>query len=159
PRRRLRCHLPPGDPRARPRRGLVRPLPGRRPRQRGERVDAAGGRGAPGDPDRSGPGLSLRGRGRVPAAGTPVEGLVSDYPLLSLITATPFVGALLIMFGARRRPAAVRVIAAASATVCLALSVGLYLAYRSEEAGFQFYERYPLVPAFGIAVELGADGI
>jgi len=85
--------------------------------------------------------------------------VVSGLPLLSAITATPFVGALLIMFTARRRPAAVRAIAAVSTAVTLALAVALYLAHRPEQAGFQFYERYPLVPAFGIAVELGADGI
>ncbi len=80
-------------------------------------------------------------------------------PVLSLITGTPFVAALLIMFTARRRPAAVRGIAAAAATLSLALSVYAYFAYQPERGGFQFYERYPLVPALGIAVEFGADGI
>jgi len=81
------------------------------------------------------------------------------WPVLSLITAVPFIGALLIMLVGRRRPATVRAIAAAAATLSLALSTHVYLAYRPEVGGFQFYERYPLVPAFGIAVELGADGI
>jgi NADH-quinone oxidoreductase subunit M len=84
---------------------------------------------------------------------------VTGLPLLSAITATPFLGALLIMFTARRRPAAVRVIAAVSAAVSLALSVSLYIAYRPQAGGFQFYEHYALVPALGIAIELGADGM
>jgi NADH-quinone oxidoreductase subunit M len=81
------------------------------------------------------------------------------WPVLSLITAAPFVGALLIMFTARRRPAAVRGIAIASTAVSLVLSLYVYMTYRPDRAGFQFYERYPLVPSLGIAVELGADGI
>ncbi len=84
---------------------------------------------------------------------------MSRLPVLSLITAAPFVGALLIMFAARRRPAAVRAIAAGATALSLALSVYVYLAYRPDAGGFQFRESYPLVPALGVALELGADGI
>ncbi len=83
----------------------------------------------------------------------------APWPVLSLLTAAPFLGAVLIMFGGRSRPAAVRGIAAGATALSLALAVYVYLAYRPEVPGFQFYERYPLVPAFGIAVELGVDGI
>ncbi len=84
---------------------------------------------------------------------------MSTWPVLSLITASPFAGALLIMFTGRRRPAVVRGIALAAAAVSLGLSGYAYLAYRPQAGGFQFYENYPLVPALGIAVELGADGL
>jgi NADH-quinone oxidoreductase subunit M len=78
---------------------------------------------------------------------------------LSLITATPFVAAVLIMVFGRRRPAVVRGVAAAAAIVTLGLAIHLYLGYQPAAGGFQFYERYPLVPAFGISLELGADGM
>ena len=84
---------------------------------------------------------------------------MTGWPVLSLITVVPFVAAVLIMLVGRHRPAAVRGIAAVASTVTLALAVHVYLGYRPETGGFQFYERYPLVPSFGIAVELGADGI
>jgi len=84
---------------------------------------------------------------------------MSGWPVLSIITVTPFVGALLIMFTARRRPAAVRGIAVAAATVTLVLSLYVWLAYRVDAGGFQFRESYPLVPTLGVAVELGVDGI
>jgi NADH-quinone oxidoreductase subunit M len=84
---------------------------------------------------------------------------MSGWPVLSVITATPFVGALLIMFTARRRPAAVRGIAVAAATVTLGLALYVYLAYRVDAGGFQFRESYPLVPTLGVAIELGVDGI
>jgi NADH-quinone oxidoreductase subunit M len=80
-------------------------------------------------------------------------------PVLSLITWAPFVGALLIMFTARHRPLAVRLIAAVTTGVSAVLSLWIYVAYDREAAGFQFYEKLPLVPPLGVSYELGVDGI
>jgi len=80
-------------------------------------------------------------------------------PVLSLITWMPFVGALLIMFTARRSPLAVRIIAAVTTGISTVLSLWLYAAYSREAAGFQFYEKVTLVPPLGINYELGVDGI
>ena len=80
-------------------------------------------------------------------------------PLLSLITWSPFVGALLIMFTARRSPRAVRLIAAATTGISTVLSLWVYVAYDREAAGFQFYEDFPLVPTLGINYQLGVDGM
>ena len=88
-----------------------------------------------------------------------MSGTASGWPVLSLLTAAPLVGAVLIMFTARGRPAAVRGIAVATTAVSLVLSLVVYGAYRPRTPGFQFYERYELVPALGIAVELGVDGM
>jgi NADH-quinone oxidoreductase subunit M len=79
--------------------------------------------------------------------------------VLSLVTATPLVAACLIMLVGRRRPVAVRLIAAAATGLTLVLSVYVYAAYEPEAGGFQFREQYPLVRALGIGVELGADGM
>jgi NADH-quinone oxidoreductase subunit M len=84
---------------------------------------------------------------------------VSGWPVLSAITATPFVAACLVMLVGRRRPLAVRLIAAVATGITLVLSTWLYAAYRPAAGGFQFRETYPLVPALGIAIELGADGM
>jgi NADH-quinone oxidoreductase subunit M len=80
-------------------------------------------------------------------------------PLLSVITWMPFLGAVLIMATARHRPLAVRLIALATTAVSTALSLWIYLAYDRQAAGFQFYERVPLVPPLGIAYEVAVDGI
>ncbi len=80
-------------------------------------------------------------------------------PVLSLITWAPFVGALLIMFTARRRPLAVRLIAAVTTGISAVLSLWIYVTYDREAAGFQFYEKLPLVPPLGISYELGVDGM
>jgi NADH-quinone oxidoreductase subunit M len=80
-------------------------------------------------------------------------------PVLSIITWSPFVGAVLIMFLARHHPLAVRCIALATTAVSLVLSVFIFVAYDREAAGFQFYERLPLVPPLGISYELAVDGM
>jgi NADH-quinone oxidoreductase subunit M len=80
-------------------------------------------------------------------------------PVLSVITWAPFVGALLIMFTARRRPLAVRLIALITTGISTALSLWIYVAYDRQAAGFQFYEKLPLVPPLGISYELAVDGI
>ncbi|MFQ5521422.1 MAG: NuoM family protein, partial [Candidatus Methylomirabilia bacterium] len=84
---------------------------------------------------------------------------MSSFPVLSVITWAPFVGAVLIMFFARHRPQAVRLIAAVSTGLSLALSLYVYAGYDQAAAGFQFGEKVALVPPLGISYELGADGI
>jgi NADH-quinone oxidoreductase subunit M len=81
------------------------------------------------------------------------------FPVLSLITWSPFVGAVLIMFTARHRPLAVRLIALVTTSISTVLSVFVFVAYDREAAGFQFYEKVPLVPPLGIAYEVAVDGI
>ena len=85
--------------------------------------------------------------------------MTAGIPVLSLITWAPFVGALLIMFTARHRPRAVRLIAAISTGVSAALALWLYVAYDRQASGFQFYEKLPLVPPLGINYELAVDGM
>jgi NADH-quinone oxidoreductase subunit M len=80
-------------------------------------------------------------------------------PVLSLIVWSPFAGALLIMFAARGRPLAVRLIAAATTGLSTLLSLLVFVLYDREAASFQFYEKLPLVPALGISYEVGIDGI
>jgi len=81
------------------------------------------------------------------------------FPVLSLITWAPFIGALLIMFTARHRPQAVRVIAVVTTAISVALSLWIYVTYDRQAAGFQFYEKVPLVPPLGVSYELAVDGM
>ncbi|MEX2148370.1 MAG: NADH-quinone oxidoreductase subunit M [Candidatus Rokuibacteriota bacterium] len=81
------------------------------------------------------------------------------FPVLSIITWMPLVGAVLIMFTARHHPLAVRLIALVTTAVSAVLSVFIFVAYDREAAGFQFYEKVPVVPPLGISYEVGVDGI
>jgi NADH-quinone oxidoreductase subunit M len=84
---------------------------------------------------------------------------MTPVPLLSIITWAPFLGAVAIMFLARHHPLAVRLIAAVTTGISSVLSLWVYVAYDREAAGFQFYEKVPLVPPLGINYEMGVDGI
>jgi len=84
---------------------------------------------------------------------------MSSFPVLSVITWSPFAGALLIMFLARRHALLVRWLAVVSTAVPLVLSILIYIAYDREAAGFQFFEDFPLVPTLGINYQLGIDGM
>ncbi|HET8576730.1 MAG TPA: NADH-quinone oxidoreductase subunit M [Methylomirabilota bacterium] len=84
---------------------------------------------------------------------------LSQIHALSIITWSPFVGAVLIMFLARHRPLLVRWIAVLATGLSLVLSVAAYTAYDRETAGFQYYEEIALVPPLGISYQLGVDGM
>src|SRR2546423_7614568 len=80
-------------------------------------------------------------------------------PVLSIITWMPFIGALLIMFTARSRPLAVRVIALVTTGISTILSLWVLVASEREAAGFKCCEKFALVPPLGISYELGVDGM
>ena len=84
---------------------------------------------------------------------------MTGFPILSVMTWAPFVSALVIMFGARRRPTVVRWVAAAGASVSLVASIWVYWAYDRAAAGFQFREEIVLVPSLGISYLLAIDGM
>jgi len=75
------------------------------------------------------------------------------------MTWAPFVSALIIMFCARHRPLLVRWTALVGAFVSLVSSLWVYWSYDRVAAGFQFGEKFALVPSLGISYELGLDGM
>src|SRR5207237_10600159 len=128
---------------------------------RRQRVALARGGRAPQDPEWPAAGLRLRRRVRraAPPRLGAVVAVAMRFPVLSVITWSPFIGALLIMFLARHRPLLVRLIAVVTTGISAALSLWIYVAYEREAAGFQFYEKVALVPPLGISYELGVDGM
>jgi NADH-quinone oxidoreductase subunit M len=84
---------------------------------------------------------------------------MTTVPALSIITWMPFIGAILIMFGARHNPLLVRLIALVTTGISLLLSLRIFWLYDREAAGYQFYEELPLVPPLGITYQLGVDGM
>src|SRR5712691_369067 len=84
---------------------------------------------------------------------------MNSLPLLSIMTWSPFVSAIIIMFAARHRPLLVRLTALTGATVSLLASLWVYYAYDRAAAGFQFHEELSLVPSLGINYLLAIDGM
>ena len=82
-----------------------------------------------------------------------------NFPVLSIITFTPLVAALIILMIPAQRKNEVRAIALASATFALILSAWVYFTYDQAAAGYQFIERYNWLPALGISLYFGVDGM
>lgn len=82
-----------------------------------------------------------------------------NFPVLSVITFTPFVAALIILMMPAQRKNETRAVALASAVFALLLSVWVYFSYDQAAAGYQFIEQYNWLPAFGISLYFGVDGM
>lgn len=82
-----------------------------------------------------------------------------NFPVLSVITFTPMVAALIILMLPAQRKNEARAVALASATFALILSAWVYFSYDKAVAGYQFIEQYSWLPALGISLHFGVDGI
>ena len=82
-----------------------------------------------------------------------------NFPVLSVITFTPIVAALLILLLPAQRRNETRAVALAAATFALILSFWVYLTYDQAAGGYQFIEKYNWLPVLGISLHFGVDGI
>jgi NADH-quinone oxidoreductase subunit M len=82
-----------------------------------------------------------------------------NFPVLSIITFIPMVAALLMLSMPAQRKNETRAIALAAATLALILSLWVYFNYDQAAAGYQFVERYNWLPALGISLYFGVDGM
>jgi len=87
---------------------------------------------------------------------------MSNFPILTLLTFLPFVGALFILT-IRGDEAIVsrnaRWVALWTSTAVFLLSLILWFGFDSSTAAFQFEEKHAWMPAFNISYHLGVDGI
>src|SRR5512133_2944308 len=83
-----------------------------------------------------------------------------NFPILSIITFLPFVAAVIMLLIPADRKTEVRGIALATAAIDLLLSGWVYLQYLlGHLTGYQFVETYNWLPALGISLKFGVDGI
>jgi len=86
----------------------------------------------------------------------------SGFPILSLVTYLPLVGALAIIFLINKENTrAIRIAATVVAGLDFLLSIPLWLAFdQSPKADlFQFREQWPWIPSLGVDYKFGIDGI
>ena len=87
---------------------------------------------------------------------------MGDWPILSLVTFLPLVGAFFILI-IRGEPAVVaqnaRGVALWTSLITFAVSVLVWVNFEPGTAAFQFEERVPWLPDFNIAYHMGVDGI
>ena len=82
------------------------------------------------------------------------------FPVLSVIVFTPLVAAMIILMIPARRKTEVRGVALAAATFALLMSLWVYIQYLTQQmTGYQFVEQYSWLPALGISLHFGVDGI
>ncbi len=82
------------------------------------------------------------------------------FPVLSVIVFTPLVAALIILMIPAQRKTEARGVALAAATFALLLSLWVYIQYLTQHmTGYQFVEQYSWLPALGISLKFGVDGM
>src|SRR5690625_7563138 len=82
-----------------------------------------------------------------------------DWPLLSLITWLPIIGAVGVIALGRRSPEPARVLALVIALVAFVLSLLLYIGFEQTTADMQFVEKRVWIEALNIHYYLCIDGI
>ena len=82
-----------------------------------------------------------------------------NFPVLSVITFTPIVAALIILLLPAQRKNEARAVALAAASFALLLSIWVYFSYNQADAGIQFEETYRWLPVLGISLHFGVDGM
>lgn len=86
-----------------------------------------------------------------------------DFPLLSLITFLPLIGAAFILFIQGSNQAVVerntKFAALYTSLFTFVLSLYMFMNFDGQSADFQFVEQYPWFPTLGIAYKMGVDGI
>jgi NADH-quinone oxidoreductase subunit M len=82
-----------------------------------------------------------------------------NFPILSVITFLPLVAAAIILLIPAAKKNEARGVALAAATFALLLSFWVYFTYDTSAAGYQFVEKYDWLPALGISLHFGVDGM
>jgi NADH-quinone oxidoreductase subunit M len=82
------------------------------------------------------------------------------FPFLSAIVFTPAIGSIVLFMLPGRRKTLIRSVALSAASIDLLLSLAVYLQYLLQHlSGYQFVEKYEWLPALGISLHFGVDGI
>ena len=83
-----------------------------------------------------------------------------NFPILTLITFIPLLGAILLMFIPKENEKAIRWTSVVVSLIPLALSVIVWAGYNPKIAGGMAWEElYEWIPAIGVRYHMGVDGI
>jgi NADH-quinone oxidoreductase subunit M len=83
----------------------------------------------------------------------------AGFPYLSVLTALPLVGALVVALVPRSAAGLARILALVFSLATLALGVATWLAYDVDGARLQLFESYPWIPTWDVRFTFGVDGI
>ncbi|MGQ9694697.1 MAG: NADH-quinone oxidoreductase subunit M [Thermodesulfobacteriota bacterium] len=83
----------------------------------------------------------------------------SHFPILTLITFFPLLGAAVILFIDQKKKETIRWVTLIVALMEFIFSLPLFWGFRLDFTGMQFVEKAPWIPAYGMTYFLGIDGI
>src|SRR3990172_3393048 len=81
------------------------------------------------------------------------------FPLLSIVTFLPLVGAILLLFIRREQDKLVRMLSLVVTGVTFVITLVLPLSFDFRSAEMQFVEKVPWIPTIGVTYFMGMDGI
>lgn len=96
---------------------------------------------------------------QLTAGATGTEMPLVNSNILTILILTPVVGAVILALLNHEKPETIRRVAFVFALLGFIFSLHLVVHFTHGEAGFQFEENRPWIPAFGINYHLGIDGI
>ena len=82
-----------------------------------------------------------------------------SFPLLTIITFAPLLGALVILFLPKENERTIKNWSVLISLLPLALSIFLWFAYNKTSGGYQFQEVYSWIPQLGATYHMGVDGL
>jgi len=86
--------------------------------------------------------------------------MLTNIPILSIITYVPLAGALALVFlFSKERPGPIKAFATFVAGLDFAISVPLWFLFQRGKPGYQFEERASWIPSLGVDYHFGIDGI
>jgi NADH-quinone oxidoreductase subunit M len=88
-----------------------------------------------------------------------VQGNILGFPILSLITFLPLVGAILLLLIGREQIRGLRNLAFVTSLITFVVSLPLVFSYDQTTAAVQFVERASWIPSLGVTYFFGLDGI
>ncbi len=83
----------------------------------------------------------------------------SHFPILTLITFFPLLGAVIVLFLDQEKKETIRWVTLIVAFLEFIFSLPLFWGFRLDLAGMQFVEKAPWIPDYGMSYYLGIDGI
>jgi NADH-quinone oxidoreductase subunit M len=84
---------------------------------------------------------------------------VDHFPILTVIIAVPFAGALITLFMPAHRPEIAKAIGYATTAITFGFAAWLLWNFSTKTVGFQFETNRPWIPALGVRYIVGVDGI
>ena len=84
---------------------------------------------------------------------------MEDFPILTVITLTPLLGALVVLCIPKEKERAIKLFSILLSLIPLVLAIIIWFNYDYQTAGLQFVEEYQWIPTINVKYRMGVDGL